>query len=275
MHRRKLTMIPLLLAGAVLAALPAAAVSGEPEHAATANIAVQTFHLTHRTAAEASDVAQAFLSPAGSVTVHPAQHTITVQDTPASVDRIAEILKILDQPQPNMRVEIRLVEASNHPASKGKPESDAVDPGIRKMFHYKVYRTVGRAVLEWDAPGPMDVDLGKRYRLSTNASWQQQLGVAPAGPSSPPPLQAKDLRLAWKLGGPATVRGMLRSRRLVLEDLTLTRTDPRGDRPLLKTRAVLSPRQRVVIGASSSEDSDRALLLIVTALDPDKPAGRS
>ena len=266
--------VSLLLASALLVTLPAMATSGKPERATSAKVAVQTFHLTYRTAAEASDVAQAFLSQTGSVTVHPAQRTITVQDTPESVQRIAEILKILDQPQPNMRVEVRLVEASNDPTPKGVPERDAVDRGIRKMFHYKIYRTIGRAVLEWDAPGPMDVDLGKRYRLSTNASWQQQLGVAPAGSSSAPPLQAKDLRLAWKLGGPATVRGMLRSRRLVLEDLTLTRTVPPGDHPLLKTRAVLSPRQRIVIGASSSEDSDRALLLIVKALEPEKPDGR-
>jgi len=274
MLRRVLLIV--CIGGAFLVAVPPGiAGAGNTKARPPANVAVQTFHLKHRTAAEASDVAQVFLSEAGSVTVHPAQATVTVQDTPESVQRIAEILGILDQPQPNMRVEVLLIEASNDPPDPRGTGQEGIDPGLQKMFRYRSYRIVGKAVLEWDAPGPMEVDLGRRYRLSTTASWQQRLGIAPAGPSPGAILHAKDLRIAWKLGGAATVRGMLRSRRLVLENLTVARRDSAKGHPLLRTRAVLSPRQRVVIGASPSEESDKALVLVVRALEPEKAAGRS
>ncbi len=269
-------LVSACVVGILLAApSPGVADSGKTNTQPPAKVAVQTFHLKYRTAAEASDVAQVFLSDAGSVTVHPAQDTVTVQDTPESVRRIGEILEVLDQPQPSMRVEVRLIEASNDPPKPGAPDLEGIDPGVRKMFHFSSYRIVGKAILEWDAPGPMEVDLGKRYRLSTTASWQQRLGVAPAGPSPGAVLEAKDLRIAWKFGGAATVRGMLRSRRLVLDDLTLTRRGSANGHPLLRTRAVLSPRQRVIIGTSSSEESDRALVLMVRALEPEKRPGRS
>jgi len=272
-HRR--LIIVSLAALTLLAPSPVVGASARGETQPPAGVAVRTFQLKYRTAAEASDVAQVFLSKTGSVTVHPAQGTVTVQDTPESVRRIAEILDILDQPQPKMRVEVRLIEASNAPPPPGAGDPEGIDPGVRRMFHFKTYRTIGRAVLEWDVPGPMEVDLGKRYRLSTTASWQQRLGVAPAGPSPGAVLEAKDLRIAWKLGGPATIRGMLRSQRLVLENLSLARNGPPDGIPLLRTRTVLSPGQRVIIGASPSEESDRALLLVVKALEPEKQPGRS
>ncbi|NOZ94260.1 MAG: hypothetical protein GXP47_05910 [Acidobacteria bacterium] len=264
----------VLLAGALLAP-PAVAGNGATATKVPVKTVVQSFHLKYRTAGEASDVAQVFLSKAGSVTVHPAQATVTVQDTPRSVRRIGQVLEVFDQPQPRMRVEVRLIEASNLPPEAGDPQSAGLDPRIRKMFHYTRYTTIGQAVLQWDAPGPMEVDLGHRYRLSTRAAWQQRLGVAATTSSSRDVLQAKDLRLAWKLGGPATLRGMLRSQRLVLEELTLTPDRTPNGRPLLRTRAVLAPRQQVIIGASPSEGSDRALVLILRALDPGKQPGGS
>jgi len=269
------TIVACLAAVLLLASLSMVADTANAVPQKETKVAVRTFHLKYRTAAEASDVAQAFLSDSGSVTVHPAQRTVTVQDTPESVQRIAEILAILDQPQPHMRVEVRLIEASNDPSGPTAATSEAIDIGVRKMFHFKSYRTIGKAVLVWDAPGPMEVDLGDRYRLSTTASWQQQLGVAPAGGSAGAVLHAKDLRVAWKFGGASTIRGMLRTRRLVLDDLVLARKGNPGGHPLLKTRAVLSPNQRIVIGASASEESDRALVLVIRALEPKKPSGRS
>ncbi|NOZ77863.1 MAG: hypothetical protein GXP48_01540 [Acidobacteria bacterium] len=97
---------------------------------------VRTFHLKHRSVTEVSQVVQGLLSAQGSLTVHPRTSVLTVQDTPATVRMITEVLKEVDVTPPVYRVQVRLLEATNHPAKRGAA-APALDPRIMRMFHFK------------------------------------------------------------------------------------------------------------------------------------------
>ncbi len=242
---------------------------------------VRTFHLTHRPVTEVSQVVQGLLSPQGSLTVHPRSGILTVQDTPATVRMITEVLKEIDVTPPVYRVEVRLLEATDHPA-KNHAGAPGIDPRIARMFHFKSYRLLARTVIEWDRPGPVEADLGGGYELRARALARRfgndppvTLQVKPAGGKANvkvmtpiPALGANDVLMAWKLGGRNLLRALLRIHRVVLENLSLTSRKGRNGRALevLRSNVILSPSQRIVLAASPDEHSQKALILLLKAL---------
>ncbi len=235
---------------------------------------VRTFHLKHRSVTEVSQLVQPLLSESGSLTVHPKHRYFSVQDNPAVVRMITEIVAAVDVPDPTSRVEVRLLEASNQPPSGGKATA-AVDPRIRRMFQYRAFTELGRAVLEWREPGPLRAELGHGYVLRAQA-LRRRLGASgpklrtPAGMTPVPSLGANDLLMAWRLGGRSLLRSLVRVRRVVLRDLSLTAPAPKRGAgsgiEILRTNVVLSPAQQVVLAAGRDEHADRALILIIRAL---------
>ncbi len=252
-----------------------------PISQAASTSVVRTFHLKHRSVGEVSQVVQGLLSAQGSLTVHPRSGVLTVQDTPGTVRMITEILKEIDVTPPVYRVEVRLLEATNHPRRDGTAQP-ALDPRIVRMFHFKAYRLLARTTLEWDQPGPISADLGGGYQLRARALARRLGNGTPVtlqvktGPGKPkvkaatpiPALGANDLLMAWKLGGRNLLRSLLHVHRVVLENLSLTARKGRsgGSTEVLRSNVVLSPSQRIVLAASPDEHSQKALILLLRAL---------
>ncbi|GEM_PF-1780844 len=255
--------------------LAACAVTTGPVWAAPGNALVaRTFHLRYRPVDEAAQLAQSLLSGNGNLTVYPAKKALTVQDTPSVLDLVAHVFREYDRPDPVFRVRATLLEASNEEGNGTSGVPDDVDPRVRRMFPFKAYRKLGTAVLEWDAPGPISATLGEGFVLEGQAAWSRLRTGAPApsgGEGDTPSVTARDLRTAWELGGKDMVVSMLRHRRLVIEDLTLSHAgDREGKSPneLLRTRVVLAPNQEVVLAMSPSEDAERAVIIVLKALTP-------
>jgi len=206
---------------------------------------VRVFHLadTPITVREAANAVQPLLSESGSLTVQPHQLRIIVQDKPDVLDRVSQVLDRLKETPERFSLHIELLEASNQPL---RPEDSAdVDDRIRRTFQYSSFRRIGVTLVEGEVGDPAMADLGGGY----------QVRFVPDRLPSPD-------EFPWGVHPAGT--------RIHLDRLTLTMSPPdvEGDHKpveVLRTSLVLAPSQRAIFGASGSEKSDRALVLILSA----------
>jgi len=242
--RRRLTALALavvLTAGAATAAASAAVMTA------------QVFQLRHISVADAVRVIQPLLSEEGSFMVQPAVSRLTVQDRPEIVARVAELIEVIDRAPNKFHIRVDLYLASNEkmPEAKQAP----VDEGVRKMFQYSSFRSVGHARIVGLVGDAAGAELGSGYRILFIAK------------TADPDLQEPAVRTA---GGPGATPASLPANdgRLTLQQLMLLhiREDTAGVErrtQVLRTTMLLAPGQRVILGASPSERADRALILIV------------
>jgi len=217
-------------------AAPVAAGAGEPT-------TVRVFQIHHCSVSEAAAAVQALLTESGSVTVQPHQSRITVQDRADVVARAAEVIAGLDRSPDRYLLEVVLLEgvARELPAAQ---RAD-VDPRLRRMFPFVSYRRIGATTFDGVMGEPASADLGEGLRVSFLADSIAVTGDTPYGIPNP-------------------------GNRLHLEWLTLERssTDSAGRQKsveVLRTSVFLSEKQEVLIGAGSSEESERGLVLILQA----------
>ena len=71
---------------------------------------VRVFQLQHCSVTEAAAAVQALLSEDGSLTVHPHQSRITVQDRPDVVERAAKVIADMDRSPDRYLIEVVLLE---------------------------------------------------------------------------------------------------------------------------------------------------------------------
>ena len=276
--RSRTSILPMLL---LLAAVAAA---GEPPPTV-----VKSFNLKHRTVTEASQLVQLFLSQTGSLTVHPQQALVTVQDSPEVIALVSDLLKAYDTPPVPFVLQLELWQASNE---QGTSKGESVDPRVRRLFQYASFRKVAQARVESDGSSPLHADLGPAYLVRSTAV-QRRLQL-PRYPIKVPQQTATPAATSWagrlkaaKKATPPNAAGyperqihrLLSKERIVLQNLSLERREeaPGGTERLhqvLRSNVVLSLGQRVVLGASAAEDSGRALLLILK-VQPVKPRGTS
>jgi hypothetical protein len=195
------------------------------------------------TPAEASSAVLPLLSEDGSLTVYPHQRRLVVQDRPEVVGRVADVMERLSGSPSSYRIVVELLEASNDAASGGEPTE--VDARVRRMFHFTSFRSIGRAIFEGAVGEPNSGAVGRDFNLSFRPRSIPAPGTTP-----------------WGIRDPGS--------RVHLERLRLLRTRVGSggvatQQEVLRTSMVLGPRQRVIVGASASEGSDRALVLILEA----------
>ena len=217
----------------------------------TAWSAVETvsrvFTLRFLTIAEASTAVQPLLSDEGSLTLQPSRSRITVQDFPEVINRVVEVIEQLDRQPNRYRVRIVLLEGGAERPFGAANEVEATDR-LRKMFKFPSYRSLGSAVLEGDLGSDTQASLGTGYLVSFVAQ------VPPHSPDAP-----------WGAPDPGD--------RIQLRRLTLERLRPGADgeqlsQEYLRTNVLLSPNQKVYIGAGNSEDPDVGLVLIIQVQEP-------
>lgn len=228
---RKITV--LLLLSLTAAALVA---TGQSE------TTVRAFKLQNASVIEAFMALHPMLSEQGSVTIVPSSGRITVQDSPEVVGRVADLLTELDRIPGHYRIEVELLEGLEEKRALEIPAE--LDRRLQRMFPFTSYRRAGRTVFHGEFGQPTSASLGIGYRLSflaeeSNVSESTPWGVADL---------ANRTQVKW-----------LRLDRLRAEDGGREKADE-----LLRTTVFLSPRQKMIIGAGSSEDSASGLVLILT-----------
>jgi hypothetical protein len=218
------------------------AVAAVPQAADDPATAVRVFNLKNLTVLEAFTAIEPLLSDAGSVTIEPGRARVTIQDSPELVRRIAARMDELDRMPGEYRIEVDLLEGLDIEWDSDLPAE--LDRRLHRMFPFKSYRRAGRTVFQGELGQPAAASLGRHYRLSFLADRfkvpeSTPWGVADSGNRT----QVKWLRLDRFVPGEG-------GREEIVE--------------MLRTTVFLSPRQTVIIGAGSSEDSTNGLVLILT-----------
>jgi hypothetical protein len=228
----KRTILVLLLS------IVTVALSAADQSSTTARV----FNLKNASVIEAFTAIEPLLSNDGSVTVQPSRGRITIQDSPEVVGRIASMMAELDRIPGEYRIEVELLEGLD--VERAPELAPELDRRLHRMFPFKSYRRAGRTVFQGEFGQPTTASLSRSYRLSflaeaSNVPESTPWGVADLGNRT----QVKWLRLD-----------------------RLTAGDGGGEKvdELLRTTVFLSPRQKMIIGAGSSEDSASGLVLILT-----------
>jgi hypothetical protein len=219
--------------------------------AATVASAVETvsraFTLRYVSVAEATTVVQPLLSDQGSLTLQPSRSRIIVQDFPEVINRVVLLIDELDRLPNSYRIHIELLEGGAERPFGAANEVEATDR-LRKMFKFPSYRSLGSAALEGVLGGDAQASLGSGYEVSFVTQIPAHSSETPWG--------------APELGD-----------RIQLRSLTLKRVKAGADgeqlsQQYLRTNVLLSPNQKVYIGAGSSEDPETGLVLIVQLQEP-------
>ncbi len=203
---------------------------------------VRVFNLKNTSVIEAFTAIEPLLSDGGSVTVQPSQRRITIQDGAEVVEQITAMMAELDRIPGEYRIEVELLEGLDvEQASDLAPE---LDRRLHRMFPFRSYRRAGSTVFRGEFGQPTEAALGRSYRLSFLAESSMVAESTPWGVAD----LANRTQVKW----------------LRLDRLTTTKGGGERVDELLKTTVFLSPRQKMIIGAGSSEDSASGLVLILT-----------
>jgi hypothetical protein len=218
---------------AVLALLLTSAVSAtafaEPAEMGK-NLSVKTFQFQHKQAETAASVIKPLMSAEGSMSIQPSANSLIVTDLPENMKKIAAALATFDTPAQPFHLAVRLVAARRGAAKEARVGADLGDVSPKlALLRYNVLDRIGAAEMTGKEGDPGLVDLGT-YRADF------QFGeYDPASDS----LQVGDFRLSKLEGGQLT--------------------------PMMKTTLNLKLGQTVIIGVTKEAQSQRALMIVVTA----------
>lgn len=187
----------------------------------------KTFVFKHKQADKAANVIKGILSAEGSMSIQPAANSLVVTDLPENMKKIAAAIAAFDAPAQALQLSIRLVSASRGAVNKVDPA--AADVASKLALRYNVLESIGAAQASGreGEPGVVTID-GYRADFRFGA-------YDPASDS----VQVVDLKLFRAEGDQLA--------------------------PLLKTTLNLKIGQTVIIGAAKQPQSQRALMIVVTA----------
>jgi len=191
-------------------------------------LTAKTFVFKHKQADKAANVIKGIMSAEGSMSIQPAANSLVVTDLPENMKKIAAAIAAFDAPAQALQLSIRLVSASRGAEAK-------VDPGLADvqsklaLLRYNVLESLGSANATGKEGEPGVVSL-TGYRADFRFGEYD-----PASDS----VQVADFKLLRQEG----------------ELLT----------PMLKTTLNLKLGQTVIIGATKQPQSQRALMIVVTA----------
>ena len=232
-HPRPASILLLL----ALLLLPQAAAVGDPTGA---GLATRVFTLRYKSADEAYLLISPWLSPRGSIRSQPHQKTLTVVDTPATVQRMAELIDGFDLPPRVVEVAVQLILASAS-GSSGPPP-----PPIRGVIEklnalntrWSDYRLVGDARV-----------LGTEGERST-----MRVG--------------DDYKVDFRIDQIADESRVIRFKPFELSRREAAVEGTERYASIVNTVLNLRDAQLFIVGASKMERSNRALFMTITASLP-------
>lgn len=243
-----------LAAACVFAALSSSATLASPDVALSAGdpppaVTARAFEIRHRPLFDAADIVAPILSEAGTVSLEPRLRRLIVQDRPDVVERIAEMLADFDVPPRSVEVTVSLFlatdkrdeEAGRHAQS---PEVTREIRGVRETLvnfsNWKDYAPLGSATVVSTEGSRVTVDL------------------------------AEDYQVVYRVDGIDAVQGR---ERVTFGEFTLRRAVRTASGEVVHRRVYtaeimsLTPGRKIMVGASQSPESPRALFVSISA-DP-------
>ena len=211
--------------------------------AAAANVETvsRVFTLEHISVSEASAAVQPLLSEHGSLILQPSRSRMTVQDLPQVVEQVAVLVTEIDGLPESYSIQVELLEGRSEPYSVATQAQ--IDKRLRKMFRFSSFHQLGSAVLEGELGSPAQADLGGGFQISFLAHSVEYSEDTPWGTPDP--------------------GDRIHLRPLILQRVSIEPDGTQEIEILLRTNVLIAPKQKVYIGAGTSEDADNGLVLIV------------
>lgn len=192
------------------------------------SLTAKTFVFKHKQADKAANVIKPLMSADGSMSIQPGANSLVVTDLPENMKKISVALAAFDAPAQQLQLSIRLVSASRGAAAKVDPELSDVASKLA-LLRYNVLENVGDAKAAGKEGEPGQVELNG-YRADFRFGEYD-----PASDS------------------------------VQLTDFKLSRLEGDQLSPMLKTTLNLKLGQTVIIGATRQAQSQRALMIVITA----------
>ena len=217
------------VAACLLVAASAGAQDLSQRHDETA-LVVHAYTFEHRPAASAVGLVHPLLSGRGTVELQPGGNTLVIRDVRRVLARILPLLHEYDQPAVKVRVRVQIVAAGSQlPAGGAVPDLPrGIIERLQKLLRYR------------------------NYTLLAKTSFEIQEGLSAAH-------QLSDAyRVDFRLGR------LLEDRRIGLEGFKVSHRSGDGAlKPLIHTNLNLNMEQPLILGLARTEESERALMVIV------------
>lgn len=201
------------------------------------NLSAQSFKFRFKQAENAAVVIKPLVSAEGSVSIQPGTNSLVVTDKPENLKAIAAALEKFDSPARPFSVELKIVAASRAatPAPIA-PDLKEISAKLAGVFRFNSFEKVGEIRADGKEGDPVVVEPAAGYRAE------------------------------FKFGEYDPVSDSIR-----LDDFSLGKAG--ADKQivsLLRTSLNLKVGQTVVLGASRSPDSQRVMMLVISAKRPVK-----
>ena len=216
----------LLVSGNAFAA-SAAAPAGDAAPAQT--LSVRSFQFKHKEADKAAAIIKPLMTPEGSLSIQPGANVLVVTDKAENLKAIEKALTAYDVPAQPFKISVRLVAASREAAGRVPDELRDVAPKMAAL-KFNAFDSLGEANFEGREGEPGIVDIGNGYRA--------------------------DFRLGEFDPASGTVR---------VSDFRLSKQQQDQLVNLLKTSLNVKLGQTVILGASKVPQSERALMIVISA----------
>lgn len=194
-------------------------------------LSVRSFTFKTKDADKAAAAIKNLLSGDGSMSIQPSTNALVVTDHPDNLKAITKALADFDAQAQPFKISVRLVSASRVDAATPKVPHDLEDVAAKMaMFRFNSFEAAGEANVEGKEGDAEVVDMPTGYRT------EFKIGEYDAASDS---VKVSDFHLS----------------RLQKDQLT----------SLLKTTLNLRIGQMYIVGASKTAQSQRALMIVITA----------
>ncbi|MDH5405367.1 MAG: hypothetical protein OEX80_02390 [Candidatus Aminicenantes bacterium] len=196
----------------------------------------KTFTLRFRDLNEATLKIRPFVSNQGSILIRPQQKQLVVKDLPYNLDKIEQVIRAFDFPPKRLIIAIHFIEASKvSQPGKVSVELEEVANRLSGVLNFNHYELVDRVIMRAVEGENFRHQAGNRYFMSFYGEFIDD--------------------------GPGVIK---------LRNFTLFKSEllPNGKyryKKLFSSALNLINQQTIVVGASKSELSNRALLMVITA----------
>ncbi|MDX2000019.1 MAG: hypothetical protein SF066_20060 [Thermoanaerobaculia bacterium] len=226
-----------------LAAQGSRGVSPPVPSAETRATSVYAFTCRNRPCADALPLLRPLLSSIGTVELQPGGNSLVIRDRVEAIESVVVALRNYDQPPQRLRIELLIVHADN--ASPAKPSERAapkwVSEPLRNLLRWDYYSLLAQTALDVREGDAVTYDFGDGYRVTF------QLGAI----SPDEKLRFNDFRVERR--DPSTKPAPPASKQLLAANLNLLLGRP------------------TTLGLAKSEQSQKALFLVLTTsrvIDP-------
>ncbi len=227
----KLSRLPLMML--LLLSLGSVRMLADPAPDAAKSLTVRTYSFKYKEAAKAAAIIKPLMSSEGSIAIQPASNSIAVTDKPETLKGISAAIARFDVAPQAFRLDVKVVAAGRVEGTPAIPAELKDVAAKLAILRFNAFENLGQANVDGREGENGAFDLKTGYRADF------QFGDYDAASDT---LRIADFRLL----------------RVVKDQAT----------PLMKTTLNLKPGQTVILTATRLPQSQRAVMLVLTAHRP-------